>query len=922
MTEYLSEIGIGTESEYQLIERLGAGLTGVVWRAQESESGDKVAVKVLTAGASETIQELFWQEAEMLAQLNHAEQELNDGMRIAPQLRQMQRVQKPYFFAMDLAKGDSLERFVDEQWYLDELQILAVMEQMLRMVDVLHTHLGRARGNFALRDFFLDAGNVQHPALSIVDWGGTAAATPETIQNDLAQVGALFYRLVTHKAADARGEVEMLLAQRGGTGWNQATTGTRSIITRALHPNPARRFATAADFRRAIQEQIGTWQLDWADLLAQAQNELRADELTPENALQISNALEIAERRGGDIEKIEFYRRALYVKTQRVSPAFISGQREYRDGEYALAAAIWQQETARVGRIDLWRWALVAQIGAETHERFETVRLELECVLDHLKVYEAAPALKILDELAEQISSPSLEVLAMEATARQHLAHARALSRQSSPEAWQRAIESYTFADDCLNVIPYGNLLRDQEGWGDLRARAAALEAWRQIRANVETTHAEIALQLQNDWHSGLVALEQALQSDPTSETLLQMCLDIGERWRAQNELRSAIRAFEIGLVWGQSPELEYALHTARIETQRAMVENDSQTFGLMFVPDAEVLDAILNRERIQIVQAEADKYQLTANRLVFLALLQHRVMAEWAARAQQEQNARQEVETQQRITAERLAEMERVLTERENERVESQQRLTASALAIAALEVERREQLTERDAQIERLTRERDELNQTALRTKKELAQLKRESEIPNLVLPPRFTQAVTMLLELAPDSIRLAEQALKSYARELEAGDGDWRILHLVKQALMFAHQLTHPLQQQAETILKRYALQDARAMDVTRSRGGLDYFKKYPVIVWLQDERTRLTEANRAFERGNLPDALQNVEHILQTFHLTDLIVRELWREAFGDSVPLRNLLRLEKLKHEKTSIEKLRDKYRAQTVNQIK
>lgn len=922
MTNYDSQIVIGTEFEYQLVERLGDGLTAVVWRGLDSSSGEEVALKLLRAGASEMVQELFWQETEMLAQLNHIEREWSKGAQIVPQLRSVQRARKPYFFAMDLAQGHSLEWFVDANRRLDELQCLTVLDQLLGILDALHTRLGRARGNFAPRDFYLDAVNAQQPALSILDWSHTDAATRETIQDDLAQTGALLYRLVTHKSADTRGEVELLLAQRGGAEWHAATTGTRSIVARALHPNPQKRLASAAELRRAVREQIAAWNLDWADLLAQVQGELRADELTPASALQILNALDLAERKGGDVDKIEFYRRAFYVRTQRVSPAFIAGQREYRDEEYALAAAIWQHEAANARRIDLWRWALAAQVGAEARERFAALRPELERALDYLKTYEAAPALKILDELVKQLDSPAIKALALEATSRQHIEHARDLETRASPNDWQQALESYAFADSCLAAIPYGNLLRDQEGWGDLRARATLMQERRRARAKIESTQADIARLLERDWQTGLAALEQALKSDPTNETLLQMCLDFGKRWDAQSELRRAIRAFEIGLLWGQAPELEFALHAARTEAQRALVENDSQTFGLMFASNVEIFDAIQNRERIQVIQVEAEKYQLAANRLIFLALLQNRVVVEWAIRAQDEQNARQEIETQQRITEQRLAELERVLTERESERVEYQRRLEASALALAALETQTQEKLAERDIQSERLAREKDEWSQTAQQMKKELSQLKRESEIPNLVLPLRFTKAMEMLQDLTPDAVRLAEQELKSFSRELETGDGNWRITHLVNQALTFAHHLTHPLQQQAEMILKRHALQDTRAMSVLRSREGLDYFKKYPVIVWLQDERKRLADANHSFEHGNSLDALQKVEHILQTFHLTDLVIRELWREIFGDSVTLRNLLRPDKLKREKIVAEQLRDKYRAHSKNQKK
>src|SRR5207247_1092022 len=55
---------------YQLLERLGAGAMGVVWRADDPELGRKVAVKLLKRPDASLTERLV-REARSMAQVNH-----------------------------------------------------------------------------------------------------------------------------------------------------------------------------------------------------------------------------------------------------------------------------------------------------------------------------------------------------------------------------------------------------------------------------------------------------------------------------------------------------------------------------------------------------------------------------------------------------------------------------------------------------------------------------------------------------------------------------------------------------------------------------------------------------------------------------------------------------------------------------------
>ncbi len=93
---------IGTTlSHYEILEKLGAGGMGVVYRARDAKLGRDVAIKVLPADLSHDAERLsrFEREARLLASLNHPHVATLHGFEEASGTR---------FLVMELVEGETL----------------------------------------------------------------------------------------------------------------------------------------------------------------------------------------------------------------------------------------------------------------------------------------------------------------------------------------------------------------------------------------------------------------------------------------------------------------------------------------------------------------------------------------------------------------------------------------------------------------------------------------------------------------------------------------------------------------------------------------------------------------------------------------------------------------------------------------------
>jgi eukaryotic-like serine/threonine-protein kinase len=248
---------------FRVIERVGEGAMGVVFRARDESLDRDVALKVMRSRtASPEDRERFLHEARAVARLQHANivtlYELGDHEG-AP------------FIAMELLEGVDLQRAIEGGLRPNPRATLPIVLQLLAGLGHAHEH-GIVHRDVKPSNVFLPRGR---PA-KIMDFGvarlgGTASASglivgtpnymsPEQVQaqrvdgrSDLFSAGLILYELVTGEKA-YRGDTIVALVYKiahedpdlglipRGAKWDRL----RGVLTRALFKDAERRYPSAA----------------------------------------------------------------------------------------------------------------------------------------------------------------------------------------------------------------------------------------------------------------------------------------------------------------------------------------------------------------------------------------------------------------------------------------------------------------------------------------------------------------------------------------------------------------------------------------------------------------------------------------------------------------------------------------------------
>src|SRR4029077_18808578 len=108
---------------YRLIDRLGAGGMGEVWRAEDTRLLREVAIKILSERIAEDPEwkARFLREARTVAQMNHP--------KIAP-LYSIEQEGSTLFIAMELVEGDSLSATLS-RGKLDPREAVRIVRQVV-----------------------------------------------------------------------------------------------------------------------------------------------------------------------------------------------------------------------------------------------------------------------------------------------------------------------------------------------------------------------------------------------------------------------------------------------------------------------------------------------------------------------------------------------------------------------------------------------------------------------------------------------------------------------------------------------------------------------------------------------------------------------------------------------------------------------
>jgi serine/threonine protein kinase len=267
------EVLQGQKGSYEMVEVIGQGTYGTVFRARDVNGGF-VVVKQLTDTGSGTPEDfeyqrkLFHREAEILTMVTHP--------KIVHGIELIER-DPDLFFAMELVQGASLRK-VFEEWRLanneQPFPPETVVAISLEIADALH-YVHTLPGQIIYRD--LKPENVMWDAAAqtckLVDFGtarfsnksrkvtqglGTEGYAPPELYSTRAEVtfsadvftlGAVMYELLTGESPEPKSTPHNF---RGYD--SRIPDGLKRIVVKALQLDPLARFQTMAEMAQALRD--------------------------------------------------------------------------------------------------------------------------------------------------------------------------------------------------------------------------------------------------------------------------------------------------------------------------------------------------------------------------------------------------------------------------------------------------------------------------------------------------------------------------------------------------------------------------------------------------------------------------------------------------------------------------------------------
>ncbi len=260
-------------SHYRIVEELGHGGMGVVYRARDEHLPRDVALKVLPAGlfSDETARSRFRREAQTLSQLNHP------NIAVVHDFDNANGVD---FLAMEFVEGETLAAKV-AAGPMPEKEVVALGTQIAEALEEAHEHgiihrdmkpgnvMVTAKGRAKVLDFglakLLKPTQTDAATASLAETQGAAVmgtlpymspeqlqGKPADIRTDIYALGAVLYEMATGRRPFPQEQTSPLIAailteapQPPRELNGQVSPGLEAIVLKALKKYPERRYQSA-----------------------------------------------------------------------------------------------------------------------------------------------------------------------------------------------------------------------------------------------------------------------------------------------------------------------------------------------------------------------------------------------------------------------------------------------------------------------------------------------------------------------------------------------------------------------------------------------------------------------------------------------------------------------------------------------------
>jgi serine/threonine protein kinase len=258
---------------YQILDRLGEGAMGVVYRAKDSALGRVVALKMLSAelGSEEELHTRFQREAEAIGRLNHPN---------IVTVYDLGEVDGRLYMAMELLEGDDLRSLIDKRVDIplaDRLRVLVqichglgyahsrgVVHRDIKPANILVTTAGKVK--------LLDFGLARVAARAAITRQGVILGTPDYMspeqamgnpaesRSDLFSAGSVFYEFLSlqkpFKGKTLHSVLYQIISDEPDpllTLMPELPARVAAVIHRMLRKKPERRYLTLEDVARDLQ---------------------------------------------------------------------------------------------------------------------------------------------------------------------------------------------------------------------------------------------------------------------------------------------------------------------------------------------------------------------------------------------------------------------------------------------------------------------------------------------------------------------------------------------------------------------------------------------------------------------------------------------------------------------------------------------